>query len=470
MGSSGGGQLQPIQSQTATKDPWSGAQPFISQALTGAAGLYNAGAAGSYMPYTGATLGAVDARQVQGQNDMQALAQSEPYGSANLTAARDYAGNMIKSGGLNEGMQGAAGQFQDIYNRAQGDQNPYLQSILDTSNRQISDKIGSAMSGAGRYGSGQHTDVAARAMAEAADPVLAQDYARRQARQMQATGSLADLYNTGIQNAGNSSQLMPRPGRGALRQFGKDDGPWAVLYQSQSGAVKFRYWPIQRLASLSVGKSRPLQRHRARRWRPRRQSGDRPEPDRSISRPPCSGCSAAGWRAPASAAASAGRPVLRLGAARRRSARDVVGEGRKMPASLMDMFSGNAPLEFSPRDYAGNQIGMGDAIAQNSNSLVGLGMGLLQPSRPGESPYAAALQGFQAGSVADASAAISRRNCSTRRRRRRGRRAVWRAAARQARRCLRREQDSLNRDLRSGNLPAAIQPKLRPNLARYREI
>jgi hypothetical protein len=72
-----------------------------------------------------------------------------------------------------------------------------------------------------------------------------------------------------------------------------------------------------------------------------------------------------------------------------------------MPASLMDMLGGNAPLQFSPRDYAGNQIGMGDAIAQNSNSLVGLGMGLLQPYRPGESPYAAALQGFQAGSVAD---------------------------------------------------------------------
>ena len=73
-----------------------------------------------------------------------------------------------------------------------------------------------------------------------------------------------------------------------------------------------------------------------------------------------------------------------------------------MPASLMDMFSGNAPLSFSPRDYAGNQIGIGDAIAQNSNSLVGLGMGLLSPYRPGESPYAGALQGYQTGSVADA--------------------------------------------------------------------
>lgn len=78
-------------------------------------------------------------------------------------------------------------------------------------------------------------------------------------------------------------------------------------------------------------------------------------------------------------------------------------QGPKMPAaSLMDMLSGKAPLEFTPRDYAGNQIGIGDAIAQNSNSLVGLGMGLLQPTRPGESAYGNALQGYQTGSVADA--------------------------------------------------------------------
>ena len=93
-----------------------------------------------------------------------------------------------------------------------------------------------------------------------------------------------------------------------------------------------------------------------------------------------------------------------------------------MPASLMDMFSGNAPLQFSPRDYAGNQIGMGDAIAQNSNSLVGLGMGLLQPYRPGESPYGAALQGYQAGSVADSNRGYRTAQLQHQKRRRRGRR------------------------------------------------
>ena len=92
--------------------------------------------------------------------------------------------------------------MRSLYDQAQGNQNPYLQNILNTSNRQISDKIGSSMSGAGRYGSGQHTDVAARAMAEAANPVLAQDYDRRQQQMQQiATG--------GLERAGQWAQLMP---------------------------------------------------------------------------------------------------------------------------------------------------------------------------------------------------------------------------------------------------------------------
>jgi hypothetical protein len=72
-------------------------------------------------------------------------------------------------------------------------------------------------------------------------------------------------------------------------------------------------------------------------------------------------------------------------------------QGRKMPGSLMDMFQ--------PRDYAGNQIGIGDAIAQNSNSLIGLGMGLMSPrnlARGDPTQTAAALQGFQTGSALDA--------------------------------------------------------------------
>lgn len=203
MGSSGGGsqQQQPIQTQTQTKDPWSGAQPFITQALGGASGLYNIGAAGGYAPYSGNTLADVHPWQQQGQQGAYELATSEPQGSAALQNARGLASNMVTNQGLNAGLQGAAGQFQDIYNRALGNQNPYLQDVI---NQQMG-KVNAAMSGAGRYGSGMHDAAVAQAIA----PTLAADYQARQAQQQQATGSLADLYGQGLQRAGQYSQLIP---------------------------------------------------------------------------------------------------------------------------------------------------------------------------------------------------------------------------------------------------------------------
>jgi len=66
-----------------------------------------------------------------------------------------------------------------------------------------------------------------------------------------------------------------------------------------------------------------------------------------------------------------------------------------MPASLLDMFN--------PTDAAGGQASFGDALASRTNSLIGLGLGLLQPSNPlrGQSTWGNALEGFQSGSTAD---------------------------------------------------------------------
>ena len=129
------------------------------------------------------------------------------------------------------------GRAGDVYNEASGQQNPYLLQQLAAQDRRIGDKINSSMSGAGRYGSGAHTDVMARSLAEASYPVLAQDYTQRQqtrlgalgaqqgalagqqgalAGQMGATqggvgvvGGISDIYNQGLQNAGRFAQLAP---------------------------------------------------------------------------------------------------------------------------------------------------------------------------------------------------------------------------------------------------------------------
>src|SRR6187200_1846288 len=70
-------------------------------------------------------------------------------------------------------------------------------------------------------------------------------------------------------------------------------------------------------------------------------------------------------------------------------------QGRKMPTSLMDMFQ--------PQDAAGQPVSLGDAVTGRSNSLIGLGLGLLSPSNPlrGQSGWGQALEGFQAGAALD---------------------------------------------------------------------
>jgi len=63
--------------------------------------------------------------------------------------------------------------------------------------------------------------------------------------------------------------------------------------------------------------------------------------------------------------------------------------GRKMPTSLMDMFQ--------PTDAGGEPVDFGKALASRSNSLIGLGLGLMRG--PG---WGQALEGYQTGSSQDA--------------------------------------------------------------------
>ena len=192
---SSGGQ-QPVTQQTQqTKDPWAPSQSGLQQSMN-LARWYSDNDIG-YQPWTGATQQPINMYTQMGLTDMSNTLGGDAAagGTQGVLAGRQLGLNQINDRGLSP-------ELRSLYDQAQGDQNPYLQNILDTSNRQISNKIGSSMSGAGRYGSGMHTDTAARAMAEAADPILAQDYARRQ-QQMQG------IAEGGLQRAGQWAQLMP---------------------------------------------------------------------------------------------------------------------------------------------------------------------------------------------------------------------------------------------------------------------
>lgn len=70
--------------------------------------------------------------------------------------------------------------------------NPYLQGIIDKTNRGVTDNTNSQFTLAGRYGSGAHTDVLSRALADAENQLRYQDYDSQLNRMMDAaSGSTA---------------------------------------------------------------------------------------------------------------------------------------------------------------------------------------------------------------------------------------------------------------------------------------
>src|SRR5262245_60418145 len=184
MGS--GGQQPVTQQTTQTRDPWSAAQPHLTGIMGQAANMYAANT--GYQPFTGnTTANWLNTYNTPAVQQIQGLAASEPLGSTNLTAARGYVGDLVSNQGLSSSLQNMASTLAT-------QENPYLQQAIQGKMNQVN----SAMSGAGRYGSGVHDAAIAQAIA----PTLAQDYMQRQ-------GMAADIYSQGLQRAGQASQLIP---------------------------------------------------------------------------------------------------------------------------------------------------------------------------------------------------------------------------------------------------------------------
>lgn len=68
--------------------------------------------------------------------------------------------------------------------------NPHLQAVIDAANRDVTTGVDSRFSSAGRYGSGAHAGVLARALAENEDRIRYGDYATERGYQDQAGGRI----------------------------------------------------------------------------------------------------------------------------------------------------------------------------------------------------------------------------------------------------------------------------------------
>src|SRR5262249_19926762 len=140
------GSSSPVVTQTKSQDPWIGAQPYLGN-MYSTADIYRSAGVG-YQPWTSGTLTAPDPWQAGGAQFMASAAYANPYGVPAIASGLSQADQIINQQGITPGIQnaintlGTAGsQYSNIYNQAQGTQNPYLAQVLDV----IGGRVNAAM-------------------------------------------------------------------------------------------------------------------------------------------------------------------------------------------------------------------------------------------------------------------------------------------------------------------------------------
>lgn len=207
---------------TTNNAPWSGAQPALNTALSGAQNLYNSGV-GSQV-YTGQTYVPYDI------NTTNAVGQGAQYGYAN-SGGRGLSGqyqSVIDAGGYNPAQSSALKNTQDLANSSWS-VSPELQKIIDQTNSDANTNVSLANSAAGRYGSGQANSAVADAISKNTNNLLYSDLNNFQTRKDAANSNLFNMGQTAFGNLGNAYQGMQAP----LEQIGKLGGLLESQQQNQ---------------------------------------------------------------------------------------------------------------------------------------------------------------------------------------------------------------------------------------------
>ena len=197
-----------VTATSQSSEPWGPAQGALATGVNEAARLYGHGI--GYQPYAGPTQADMSSQTQQSLDQTQQIAQGQ--GGLLGQAAYGYGQGLINNEGITDSMRPALGTLEAT---ARGDNlgtvNPYLQQMLDANSEKVRNQVNSSMSGAGRYGSGMHTNKLAQGITDATAPLLFQNYDNERQRQLSAAQGLTDIYGTGanraLQTAGMGSQL-----------------------------------------------------------------------------------------------------------------------------------------------------------------------------------------------------------------------------------------------------------------------
>jgi hypothetical protein len=195
----GGSKTQTSQSWN---EPWGPAQPHLGDIMKESNNLYYGGPKGIY---EGPRVAGTPQQTTQALNQTMSIAGQRMPG---LSDALHFNRMMSGNAGMTRDMRSLAGHLSPIAQGQDAD-NPYLQDMIASSNAKIGAQQAAMAAGSGRFGSGAHTAVATKAMADAANPVLASAYENAKNRQLQAGGLLSGMYSDGAGRAMQAGAALP---------------------------------------------------------------------------------------------------------------------------------------------------------------------------------------------------------------------------------------------------------------------
>ena len=193
---------------TGSNEPWDEAQPLLKTGLSDAKDLYSSGQVGT--PWTGSSVVPFADQTVAGMTDIQNTAADAMANGSGMDKAYDFHSGMFDGYGLSTAQQGVMDQWGET---ASGSElNNLSPAFNDVMRRTLDDtrtNVDLSTSGAGRYGSGKHTDVLADAMGGISSGMRLDEYGRQLGRMDQARGNVFSGGQQGIQNQFGSAEALP---------------------------------------------------------------------------------------------------------------------------------------------------------------------------------------------------------------------------------------------------------------------
>ena len=191
------------QTSTNTNTPYKAAQPLMDRAMGDGLNLYKSG--GLVKPNTMNTVVPYAQQTTQAMGGLQGLGQANTGGQGMSGQLQ----SIINSGGYNDNQMTALNGIRDT---ATGEfdinSNPAFAQVRQRAMDAAQNAANLNASGAGRYGSGTHTNAAATAVGNVAADMDLGEYRNWQGRQDAARTQLFNAGQQGQQNLGSAYQGM----------------------------------------------------------------------------------------------------------------------------------------------------------------------------------------------------------------------------------------------------------------------